>query len=386
MAAVSANSQAGLVTHIVFCDTVKSVKNAITILSTSEIIFMDCEGVELGVVGGSLSILSLGVISGGPINVLNIYLIDVTRLSVARLRPVFNLLASPITTKVVWDGRMDYSALFHGFGVHMQNVIDLQVVDVLSRASRDTPAQHFQRFNGYIQAGLLDRAQCKIRYAKLHRISSLLQAIKEHEPAGHQQFDKVHVDHEIWGSARPLPAEYIKYAAMDIEMIAALYQAFLSRRYIAPSNVISLTAKSSRYISFWADRQPTTATRKNYFVGNAFLPLELVDDISDYAAANPGGQKRKCGRCKRWLTIVSFSSPQTGRGGAPRNSPPTCWVCLAVAENMRHWQLRDRAITRRKAAAEAKAATTASLAEGLGQLTISQASASTSSNRTNAVH
>lgn len=181
---------------------------------------------------------------------------------------------------------------------------------------------------------------------------------------------------------------------MDIEMIAALYQAFLSRRYIAPSNVTSLTAKSSRYISFWADRQPTTATRKNYFVGNAFLPLELVDDISDYAAANPGGQKRKCGRCKRWLTIASFSSPQTGRGGAPRNSPPTCWVCFAVAENMRHWQLRDRAITRRKAAAEAKAAaaaaeakaaTTASLAEGLGQLTISQASASTSSNRTNAV-
>lgn len=177
--------------RIIFCGTVKSLKEARAVLSTSKVIFMDCEGVELGVRGGSLSILSLGTFPRDSPQNLVIYLIDVATLSDARLRSTFDLLATRNITKVVWDGRMDYSALYHDYGVQMKNVIDLQIVDVLSRESRDTPEQHLQRFKGYVNAGLLERVEPKRRYARLHRVSSLLQAVKEHQPLGYEQFTKV---------------------------------------------------------------------------------------------------------------------------------------------------------------------------------------------------
>ena len=178
----------------------------------------------------------------------------------------------------------------------------------------------------------------------------------------------------MWENVRPLPAEYIKYAAMDIEMIAALYGVLCSRQYIAPRNILSLTMKSARYIAFWADRQPTTAFRGNHFIGNAFLPLEVVDNISDTVASVPEHLKRKCSKCVRMFTTASISYPPARPG---RPSQPTCRVCLAVAENSRHWLLRDRAIERRKAAAAAKASEASSsdpatLTLRMGVLTIAE--------------
>ncbi|KAI0092671.1 ribonuclease H-like domain-containing protein [Irpex rosettiformis] len=354
MSTSAEHQQTILQPHTVFCGTVKSVKDAQKVLSTSQTIFMDCEGVELGVDGGSLSILSLGVIPPNSPQTLNIYLIDVAHLSLGHMRPVYDLLASRNVTKVVWDGRMDYSALCHNFGVRMQNVIDLQIVDILSRAERDTPEQHLERFKGYIQKSILEKAEAKSRYAKLHRLSGLFQSVKEHKPSGYEQFDKVPVDHEMWDNVRPLPAEYIKYAAMDIEMIAALYETFLSRWYITPRNTISLVVKSSRYVAFWEERPPTPAHRANFYIGNAFLPLEIIDDIPNTAPSNCNGLGRKCGRCKRMFTAASvlYTPPKPGR---PRHPPYTCLVCVAVAENFGYWAFRDRAIAKRKADAAAKA-------------------------------
>lgn len=175
----------------------------------------------------------------------------------------------------------------------------------------------------------------------------------------------------MWENVRPLPAEYIKYAAMDIEMIAALYRVLCSRSYITPRNILSLTTKSARYIAFWTDRQPTVALRGNYFIGNAFLPLELVDHISDTVASTPDHLKRKCSKCMRMFTMDSISYPPARPG---RRSQPTCQVCLAVAENTRHWVLRDRAIERRKAQAAAKAPSSepAPLTLRMGALTIAE--------------
>ena len=179
-----------LTSHVVVCGTARSIKDTEAALLVSQTIFVDCEGVNLGVYGGTLSILSLGVIPRDSPQRLNIYLIDVSCLSRALLSPIFDVLMSPKVTKVLWDGRMDYSALYHGFGVRMRNVIDLQVVDILSRESRDTPEQHLQRFSGYVRANLLRGSNSRRRYAGLHRLNSLLCAVKEHRPARYKQFKK----------------------------------------------------------------------------------------------------------------------------------------------------------------------------------------------------
>jgi exonuclease 3'-5' domain-containing protein 1 len=178
----------------VFCDTLISLNSALQVLETCRTLFIDCEGVDLGTEGGKLSILSVGAVpprTRAPTDTLTIYLIDATCLTLTQLGPVFDLLASQSVTKVVWDGRSDYSALYHDCDVEMRNVVDLQIVDILSRASRDSPAEHLNRFRGYVQSCHLDRPDSQRRYMRLHRLSSLLQAVKEHRPKGCESFGKV---------------------------------------------------------------------------------------------------------------------------------------------------------------------------------------------------
>lgn len=160
------------------------------------------------------------------------------------------------------------------------------------------------------------------------------------------------VDHRVWEAARPLPAEYVKYAATDIEMIAALYITFRTRNYIHAFNITSLTTKCSRYVTFWEDRQPRIATGENYFKGNAFLPLEIihVGDSSHKSALVFEEKKRKCEHCDRLLTEQAFPSPEA----APADCPYGCWVCVAVAENSSYWKQRSVASARRKARQAAK--------------------------------
>lgn len=143
-------------------------------------------------------------------------------------------------------------------------------------------------------------------------------------------------------------------------MIAALYEIFLSRSYIASHNLPSLLTKSSRYIKFWADRQPKTATRNDFFIGNAFLPLEVVDDISDTAALVPDEQKRQCRRCNRLLTHASFPPVRGQQVPASASvtllsGPYRCWVCIAVEENYNHWSSRSKAAAKRSARAATRA-------------------------------
>lgn len=173
-----------------FCGTVSSIRNAETVLKASKTVFVDSEGVDLGVRGGTLSVLSIGAIPQHSPQRLHIYLIDVASIPFKHLRPVFDLLASSDVIKVVWDGRMDYSALYHDHGVRMRNVIDLQIVDILSRNSRDTPKHHLSRFNGYVRKDLLREGDSKERYAQLHRLNSLFRAVQEHKPAGYKCFRK----------------------------------------------------------------------------------------------------------------------------------------------------------------------------------------------------
>jgi hypothetical protein len=155
---------------------------------------------------------------------------------------------------------------------------------------------------------------------------------------------------------------------MDIEMISCLWDQFRRSGYIpkSPASLASLKAKCKKYISFWAAQQPTVEGRANRYVGNAFLPLELIDD-DDNTASHDGEyssdedetarRKQKCTKCRRFLTADSFSRAQWRR-----EENLSCLVCVAITENLVHWHLRDRAIARRAAQNTAAAAPTRTVA------------------------
>jgi hypothetical protein len=80
-------------------------------------IFLDCEGRDLGILGGKLGIEN------------DVYLVDIIIYPEA-LESLKTVLEDNRLEKVVWDGRKDYCELWHGHGIELKSPVDLQLVRV----------------------------------------------------------------------------------------------------------------------------------------------------------------------------------------------------------------------------------------------------------------
>ncbi|KAL5514914.1 hypothetical protein ACEPAG_2230 [Sanghuangporus baumii] len=129
------------------CTTAESVSLALEKLLDAEYVFLDCEGRDLGCAPGALSLISIG----SP-HAAEVYLFDVLTLPRDSLQLLFNSIFSlapsaRAKTKVVWDGRMDYVELFYSYSCPIENVLDLQLVDIISRDKRgETEHKRLCRF------------------------------------------------------------------------------------------------------------------------------------------------------------------------------------------------------------------------------------------------
>jgi len=155
------------------CDTDGILNEALPNLQASVTLILDCEGVNLGQQGGSLSLITLRTTYPSSAQT---YLIDVVRLSPSALSPVFELLRSSSVLKVVFDGRMDFSALYYGHEVELQNVLDLQLVDVSSR--REGQEEHLKRLGKYLNRGEVNGN--KRLYVDVHKLNGLAECVQEH--------------------------------------------------------------------------------------------------------------------------------------------------------------------------------------------------------------
>lgn len=170
----------------ILCNSPELVDQAVATLSQSRVIFLDCEGQNLGETDGILSLIGLGATHenmDGDIE-LSIFLVDVLAFAsnsnmAVYLRPIFNILSSETIQKVVFDGRMDASELLHGYGVQLRGVLDLQIADVVSRKERaETLDKQLHRLVGFL--GKQELLQNRNLYMYVHRLNSLQSALKEH--------------------------------------------------------------------------------------------------------------------------------------------------------------------------------------------------------------
>lgn len=128
------------------------------------IVFLDCEGRDLGRVGGRLGLVQLGIEN-------DIYLVDVIAFP-ETIPTVKDILENPVLEKVVWDGRSDYSELWHGHEIRIDPVIDLQLVQAY-KSSGGYPGR-----NGFISLTGMATAFSKLSLREqrdagidLHRLS-----------------------------------------------------------------------------------------------------------------------------------------------------------------------------------------------------------------------
>ena len=95
------------------CDNVSSMNRAANVLRSSSYIVCDCEGVNLGSLGGNLSIIALAALPS-PVDVNNephVYLIDAIALKDYQLKPIYDLLRSNSCGKIMCGFRHGETAL-----------------------------------------------------------------------------------------------------------------------------------------------------------------------------------------------------------------------------------------------------------------------------------
>lgn len=115
------------------CDNENFARAAINAIFGLETLLLDCEGRDLGTLGGALGLISIGIPETNTV-----WLFDPVKLppTSPSLQSLLGMLSSKKVRKVVWDGRMDGVALLEKYGVVLAGVLDLQLAEIESRPKR----------------------------------------------------------------------------------------------------------------------------------------------------------------------------------------------------------------------------------------------------------
>jgi exonuclease 3'-5' domain-containing protein 1 len=329
-----------------FCATVDEVANSLQTLSKTELLIVDCEGRDLGTRDGALSTISVGTEQYS-----DIFVYDAVELDRVALLPVLELLSNPKIIKVFWDGRMDFSEIFHSYRKRVENVLDMQIVEIMSRESRGEtelnrqariktllrPSRVFpwrEEYEDIIivvgmknclgEQGLAfgdgkDRAYC------LSVVSHIRNGLNQIGSRRAARVTRIHEQNltELW-MRRPLATDLLNYAAKDVHLIRLIYEKFKRRGYL--NHTRELLAQSQRYVSMHDDLI-LKPLKQDRYRGSSVLPLDILE--------RPTSTFRKeCDRCHRKLSGRCFMQ----QGGKYNK---VCKVCHVVAIKYR-WPIQER--------------------------------------------
>ncbi|XP_063418041.1 uncharacterized protein LOC134700595 [Mytilus trossulus] len=181
-------------------------------LSKCDFIAMDAEGINLGK-DGPLTLLQIGTVDD------KVYLFDIaSNRDLFRNGKLKDILQSENLVKVIHSCSGDSAALYHQFGVRLNNVFDTQVAHlvILENKGRRLPPSM--------------------------KLSDVCQMYSDNaQPL--EQKDKVKIkwtkeDGELW-ARRPLTAEMIEYASNDVTaLIPTVYHNLCSYRILEERNLI----------------------------------------------------------------------------------------------------------------------------------------------------
>lgn len=267
--------------------TEQAALQASLVLCPSFHIFVDCEGENLGCEGGALRLISVGTMGAQ-----HVFLFDVAALQRIALEPLFDLLRNPRILKIVWDGRLDCLELRRTYGVELQGVLDLQLADIASRAVRGV-SDRSRKYNRGHPLNLVKFLDTEGIYG----LSSLKRVLDEHDfRRTAPRNSNVRISHDRW-MQRPLPQEYLRYAAGDIYELALVFSFFQSRWYVGswlfPKP--ELEEQSARYVNIHAGRP---IQQGNIYQSSNLCPLDIL--------TVPAGPRSQCNKCRRMLSRACF--------------------------------------------------------------------------------
>ncbi|KAF2804301.1 uncharacterized protein BDZ99DRAFT_365083, partial [Mytilinidion resinicola] len=215
--------------------------------SYSPTMYIDLEGVDL-CREGSLSILTLLIDTGIPTG--RVYLIDVHTLGAqtfttagAERKTLKDILQDDKIPKVFFDVRNDSDALFAHFGVALQGVEDVQLMESATR--KTTPSRRF----------LSSLTKC-VENNFLMSFGNSGVSWKLAKEKGERLFKAEHGGSYAVFNQRPIPEEIISYCVGDVQCLPELRHRFCSLRAYQWQDLVREESKKRVVASQRSDYQP----------------------------------------------------------------------------------------------------------------------------------
>ena len=265
-------------------------------LSCSSAIAFDCEGVDLGR-HGPLTVATFGTLDNNS----PIYVVDVQVLGGDKVfseSNAFKELLEGETPKIMFDCRADSDALFHQFGVKLNGVLDMQIMDQATRIYLRGEAVP-QRCE-YLSPTFIPRLPNMDAVAKRSGLSITKL------PCPHS------FGSSVW-SKRPLDPTAIAYAAQDVHVIREIQTAqhssvtkalLTSANNLWPKLEAAVREHSQRYEGMYRD-MPKPLNRSHLTKDFITEEISLVD-ASELPNDHPNSAPERQSKGKeKWDAVMS---------------------------------------------------------------------------------
>ena len=278
-------------------------------VSRGEMLAVDCEGECLSR-KGTLQLLSVATRN-------TVFLFDIVELKHAPFeRGLRAVLESRDVKKLMFDCRGDADALLHQFNVKLQGVLDVQLLEIIKRPTRnrcDKASKAVQRRNGHKTYGVIRLASlltCLKRYLK----SNILITKKNNKIVRHDQ----------WG-ARPLSIEQLEYAKVDVLSLFLLFAHFNPSR----EELGRLVIASNEYVGL---KRMLFSRDYSEYESNGFLPSNIIPARG--TTILPVGHI-SCTKCRRVLPLDEYTKSQL------KDGVQMCRTCRKVKKEIEVLKTKD---------------------------------------------
>jgi len=272
---------------------------------------VDLEGVNLGR-HGTITVITIATRD-------IVYIFDILKLGpIAFDLGLKSLLEDPWMEKLMFDCRHDADALWHLYGVFLDGVLDLQLMDVLLRRSLYTPDfpvhsrklhmihKGVERLNGYGSCATYHVAELKQEMSAFKNVGKSLLLHRN----------------DLWND-RPMTEEMLSYCCVDTAPMFRLFDS-LSGKMLSKYRGPEYMRKAREASRFYADNiRKMAAFSGTIFEENNYLPFD-VDVFLEFEEMPPqlGREGILCPNCNKIFNTHYYLSVHQ-----------SCFVCLRVMQD-----------------------------------------------------
>ena len=297
----------------VLSSSISELKASVAGAGRSPSLAIDCEGVKLSR-DGKLTLLTVATPT-------KVFLYDVLKLG----QSVFEnglkeILEDASVEKLMFDCRNDSDALYHLYNVNLAGVLDVQLLEVVSRKEQPAPfVRHNQRLR-HLTSQPAKGAEILKGYLKCLDLYVNDPSVTDMKRKGS---NLLNLSSGLW-EKRPLTEDMINYACVDAIAMFKMFASFKAKPFFE-KNLNRVRGASKLYADY--QREVDKRAHDNY-ESNRYLPLTILLFL-EFGEMRASGTK-KCDGCKRW-----FDSQFVFKKN------PLCIVCNRVMQEMNNREHRE---------------------------------------------